>query len=408
LRESRRGALGGSIPAPEMGLLEGASMRMAMYLNPQTPSSDDDGRIINEVLGQLDLGQALGFEDVWLTDHQFTGYNAFSDPLVMAGAVSQRNPGLNIGFSVVVAPLRHPVQFVTQCNLIDQLSNGRLIVGIGAGNSVDEFAGYGLTTSNRHDRMREFVDVCEAAWTAPESGFAFEGEHFTGKVRGRIIPKAVQKKPHIAYATSTPATLEYIGKKGWSLLAGPQKPEVIAGRLFYYLRGMEAAGHSQEHRELMWRHSGVLRQLYVAAPGEDWRDTINEYMETYLRKSAHANTGIDDLPKDDLNKRMGGYIGNWLYAGTPDELIEMLAPFARLGFGHVMTWFAFGHMPDALVRQSIERFAKHVGPALREIKRDDARLDEIQRGINIVMPEKAWQERAAAEGFANPKATAIP
>ncbi len=77
----------------------------------------------------------------------------------MAAAISQRNPSMRIGFAVNVVPLEHPIRFVTRCNLLDQLTAGKLIVGIGPGNAPDEFAGYGVDITRRHERMSEFMEV---------------------------------------------------------------------------------------------------------------------------------------------------------------------------------------------------------------------------------------------------------
>src|SRR5262245_29150728 len=132
-------------------------MRFGIYLNPQTPGPESDGRVIDEVLDLVDLADSIGFENVWITDHQFTGYNAFSDPMT-------------IGLSVAVAPLTHPIRFATQANLVSQLSHGRFLVGLGPGNSPDEYRGYGLDASVRHEMMQEFLAVLEKAWEAPEGG----------------------------------------------------------------------------------------------------------------------------------------------------------------------------------------------------------------------------------------------
>jgi alkanesulfonate monooxygenase SsuD/methylene tetrahydromethanopterin reductase-like flavin-dependent oxidoreductase (luciferase family) len=346
-------------------------MRWGIYLNPQTPGPDDDGRIIDEVLGHTDLAERLGASHVWLTEHYFTGYNAFSDPMLLAAAITQRNKRLRIGFSVSIAPFAHPIRFVTQCNLLDRLSGGRFTIGVGAGNSPDEYAGWGLDREQRHERMNELMDVAERAWNAPPEGFDYHGEHFNGSVRGRMIPAPVQKPhPLIAYATATPERLRMVGSKGWALLLGPQTPELLAARLHYYVAGMNEADLSEEQRALAWANSAVLRQIYVAAPGEDWRTTIRPAIETYVRKSALANTGIDELPKDDMEARAERLTAGQLFAGQPDEIVERMRPFAELGIDQLMCWFAFGYMADEQVRGSIERFAEHVAPRLAEIALD--------------------------------------
>ncbi|MFN8534702.1 MAG: LLM class flavin-dependent oxidoreductase [Dehalococcoidia bacterium] len=352
-------------------------MRFSFYLNPQTPGPEHDARVLNEVLGQVDLAQRLGWSDAWLTDHQFTGYNVFSEPLTLAAAISQRNRGMRIGFAVAVVPLRHPISFVTQCNLVDQLTGGNFVVGVGAGNSPDEFAGYGLTTEDRHARMQEFLAICDQAWAQTPEGFSFEGDHYTGRVRGRIIPRPVQQKPHIAYASSTPETLERIGRQGWSLLLGPQDVSILSSRLHFYLKGQQDAQLSDEQNQRAWHDTGFLRQIYVATPGEDWRETIGPYIENYMRASAKANTGIDDLSKTDLEKRKEGYLKSWLFAGTADEIVERIAPFVELGIGHMMCWMNFGYMPDRMIRQSMLRFAADVMPRLAEIKPNRDLIERI-------------------------------
>jgi len=353
-------------------------MRWGIYLNPQTPGPDDDGRVIDEVLAHTDLAERLGASHVWLTEHYFTGYNAFSDPMLMAAAISQRNKRLRIGFSVSIAPFTHPLRFVTQANLLDRLAGGRVTLGVGAGNSPDEYAGWGLDREDRHARMNELMDVAERAWNAGPEGFDYDGEYFQGSVRGRMIPAPVQKPhPLIAYATATPERLRMVGSKGWALLLGPQTPELLAARLHHYVAGMDDAGLTEEQRATAWGNSAVLRQIYVAEPGEDWRETIRPAIETYVRKSALANTGIDELPKDDMEKRAERLMEVQLFAGQPDEIVERMRPFAALGIDQLMCWMAFGHMPDEQTRGSIERFAEHVAPRLAEIALDEGLRESI-------------------------------
>ncbi len=344
-------------------------MRFSLHLSPQTPGPDDDERVLDELFGQLELAKSLGFTGTWLTEHQFTGYHVFSDPMTMAAAISQRVPGLRIGFAVAVVPLTHPVRFVTQCNLIDQLTKGNFTVDIGPGNSPVEFAGYGLDRELRHEIMREFIEVCDLAWEPPdEGGFEFHGEHFDVEVRGRIIPAPIQRpRPHMAVATHTPARIEETGRRGWSLLLGLQDEEAATADLRLYLEGMEDAGLSEEARLRAWEHTSIVRQLYVAEDGENWLEELDDVLDTFVRKSLRANTGIDDLPKADIEKRRAAHRERVLCAGTADEVFKRLRPFAELGINNLMCWFNFGHMEDERIRASMARFHERVMPRLQEI-----------------------------------------
>ena len=298
---------------------------------------------------------------------------------MFAAAISQRNSKLHIGFAVLVAPLRHPVRFVTQMNLLDQLSGGRLIIGVGAGNSPDEFAGFGYDRERRHELINEFMAAALAAWGADGSEpLDYDAQGLRGQIRGRVIPESVQRPhPPIVYATATPERLEMVGRHGWGLLLGTTTPELIAGRLHHYVAGMRQAGLDEAAQRMAWSQSAVLRHIYVAAPGEDWRETIGDCIETYVRKSVLANTGIDELPKDDLDARTKRYMEVQLVAGQPEEIVERVRPFAELGIDQLMCWFQFGHMDPARVQPSIRRFAEHVAPRLGTIGARPGLIEEL-------------------------------
>ena len=354
--------------------------------------------MLAEVLGQVDLAERSGFSDVWITEHHFTGYNVYSDPITLAAAISQRNPSLRVGFAVNVVPLSHPVRFVTRCNLLDQLTSGKLVVGVGPGNAPDEFSGFGVDIGARHERMAEFLAVCEQAWSAGPDGFAYDGRHYRGEVRGRIIPAPVQApRPHIAFASSDPGRLEAAGRRGWSLLLGPVAPEVIAPRLAHYLRGLDAAAEGLRAGALA--DTSVLRQIYVAEDGEDWRRTIAGPIDVYVRKSAVANAGEagEGLSPSRFGDWRERYLsGGWLVAGAAQEVAERLAPLARLGIANLLCWMNFGHMEDGRIRASLGRFVERVLPLIRELEPDPELLPALLEGAGAGETDFARMWRGGA------------
>lgn len=354
-------------------------MRFSYYLNPQTIEPEDDKRIINEMLDHTDFAIKNGFTDVWITDHNFTGYSAFSDAIIMAAAISQRLPGVHIGFALNVVPLMHPIRFVTQMNLLDQLTNGNLTVGIGAGNSPSEFAGYGINVDDRHEIMDEFISVCEKAWSHQDGELNYSGKYYSGKIKGRIIPKSVQKPhPHIAVGTGTPERLKLTGQNGWSLLMGPREPQYLAVRMHMFQEGLNNAGLNKKSIDQAWQFTGVGRQIYVCADGEDWHDTLQSNIDHWVRISAKGDEGKYSLTKEEYDDRYDRYInGGWLYAGTADEIFDKLEPLARLGISHLMCWFDFGMLSDTQVKSSLQRFIQQVMPRLAEIKKDSKYIEEL-------------------------------
>jgi len=363
-------------------------LRFDLHLSPQTPGPEDDERVIDEVFGQLEYAKSLGFTGTWITDHQFTD-RVFTDPTTTAAAISQRVPGLRIGFAVAVVPLMHPVRFVTQCNLIDQLTKGNFVAGIGPGNSAGEYASYGLDRELRHEIMQEFVEVCDLAWEPPDTdGFEFHGKHFDVEVRGRIIPAPIQRpRPQLAVATHTPTRIEEAGRRGWSLLLGLQDEASVAADLGHYLTGMEEAALSEEARVRAWEHTSIVRQLYIAEDGENWLEELDDVVDSNVRESLRA-AGIDDPSKADVEKRRAEYLKRVLHAGTADEVFERLRPFAELGVNNLMCWFNFGHMEDERIRASMARFHERVMPRLQEIT--------PRKGISSSLIEKSQRTETEA------------
>src|SRR5262245_56265515 len=108
-------------------------MQFSLYINPQTSGPDNDLTVIKSAVKQIRYAEDQGFSTVYLTEHHFTGYNAFSDPLLFAAYLADKLKRMTISFSVAVLPLHNPVRFATQCSLLDNLLEGRFIAGVGTG-----------------------------------------------------------------------------------------------------------------------------------------------------------------------------------------------------------------------------------------------------------------------------------
>jgi alkanesulfonate monooxygenase SsuD/methylene tetrahydromethanopterin reductase-like flavin-dependent oxidoreductase (luciferase family) len=119
-----------------------------------SPSPEHDASAIFEQLEQATLAEALGFHGVWLTEHNFTGESVYVDPIPFAAALAMRTQRIRIGFAVIQMALRHPVRLATQLSLLDNLTRGRLDIGIGRGSLFNEyeFVGYGLRSNDARER----------------------------------------------------------------------------------------------------------------------------------------------------------------------------------------------------------------------------------------------------------------
>src|SRR5262249_49019692 len=111
-----------------------------------SPSEVDDLACVHQQLEQGVLAEAVGFDHLWLTEHNFTGECAYADPIPFAGALAARTSRARLGFAVIQMALHHPVRLAIQLVVLDNLSRGRLDVGIGRGSAYNEYeyVGFGL------------------------------------------------------------------------------------------------------------------------------------------------------------------------------------------------------------------------------------------------------------------------
>ena len=130
-------------------------MRFGWLTLSHSPSAEADHVTIAEQLVQACLAEEVGFDSVWLTEHNFTGEAVYCDPIPFASALAARTARVRIGFAVIQLALRHPIRLAVQLALLDNLSRGRLDVGVGRGSLYNEYeyVGYGLRRDRKSTRL---------------------------------------------------------------------------------------------------------------------------------------------------------------------------------------------------------------------------------------------------------------
>src|SRR5205823_2343049 len=97
------------------------------------------------ILAQIELGDVVGFDTVWLGELHFSrAFSILSDPLMVLAAAAQRTSRIRLGTAVTLLPLHNPVKLAEEAAIVDILSNGRLELGAGRGTAPLHYAGYGM------------------------------------------------------------------------------------------------------------------------------------------------------------------------------------------------------------------------------------------------------------------------
>src|SRR5919106_5340695 len=139
----------------------------------------------------LSRAEALGYESAWVQE-QIVGAVPILEPLTLLSYAAALTRTLRLGTSVMLTVWRNPIQLAKSLTSLDQLSQGRLTVGVGIGNQRPEDAAFGIPLERRARRFIEGIQVMKALWTQSTATFTGEYWHFAGIAQE---PKPVQR-PH--------------------------------------------------------------------------------------------------------------------------------------------------------------------------------------------------------------------
>jgi alkanesulfonate monooxygenase SsuD/methylene tetrahydromethanopterin reductase-like flavin-dependent oxidoreductase (luciferase family) len=342
-----------------------------------SPSPDEDTAGIFDQLEQACLAEELGFDGVWLTEHNFTGESVYSDPIPFAAALAVKTSRIRIGFAVIQMTLRHPVRLATQLSLIDNLSKGRLDIGVGRGTIFNEyeFVGYGLRSDDARDRMTEALDVMTRCWT--ETPLEHKGKYFTASLP-ELRPAPVQRPhPPIWHSVASAGSFRICGEKGVPILTVRIPVDQIGNRLGQYAEGLRASGLDEAAQTGLLRKAGIWRWVYV---GESRAAAEDQLVAALVQTRRHMNHARHDLNPSDFRVDPA-MLNPWTdpsyseedgirfalksgtLIGSASDVKEQVAELRDAGVGHLLCQMSFGYLPHGHITASMRRFGEEVMPA---------------------------------------------
>ncbi len=327
-----------------------------------------------EDLAEIVLADQLGFRDAYISEHH--GEPVYIDKvdtlpvpellMCKAAALTKR---IRMGAAVKLIHLHHPVDTAIQAAVADHvIGGGRFIFGFGSGFPSPLFSDErGLPYGERHERLREALDLILKCWTAPEP-FDWDGKHWRGK--GIVALPRPLNAPHMpmATATDTEAMIELAGARGYIMLHAQLEPAgSVRKKADRYLRAALAAGRTAPLRNL-----AVARYVYLANSRreamEDLRSDIDYELSYQIKRGLirllAANYGLSLKPEEvtfDALAEAGMY-----HLGDPDTVARELAEFYRAsgGFGTLLIVTGKKWATRDKVFRSMRLFAEQVAPKL--------------------------------------------
>jgi alkanesulfonate monooxygenase SsuD/methylene tetrahydromethanopterin reductase-like flavin-dependent oxidoreductase (luciferase family) len=352
-----------------------------VFQNPLDQRSDHE--VYRGELRLTDLAEPLGFDSVWGVEHHFTDYTMCPDVLQFLTWVAGRTTHIGLGSMVVVLPWHDPLRVAEQVSVLDHMSGGRLILGLGRGLGRVEFTGFRVPMEESRGR---FVESAEMILRGLEDGYcAYDGE-FVKQPRTPLRPAPFKSFRGRTYAAAvSPESVQIMARLGVGILIIPQKPwDVVAAELAEYraayrqVNGVDAPPTVCAGWTFCDEDPARAREMAVRWIGGYWNTVLRHYelasdhlkgtkgYEYYGRMSeiAREKGGPDALTEFFLNLQI------W---GTPEQCIERILDVrARVGCDTFVGVFSYAGMPYEEAERNMRLFSRTVMPALQALDADAA------------------------------------
>ncbi len=344
-------------------------MRFGFFDQLPCADSQSESQRFHDILAQIELGDQLGFDTVWLGELHFGRQSSIlASPLMVLAAAAQRTQRIRLGTAVTLLPLHSPVKIAEEAATADVLSGGRLEFGVGRGTAPIHYVGYNVPQEESRERFEEALEVILAAWTSER--LSYHGRYFQAENLS-VVPKPLQKPhPPIRLAANSPDTFAIAGRLGFPIFASPliNPPEKLREYLAVHRDTLKPGVrqdvalmfpvHVSDSREQARRECEASLKNFFQAAGERLRplgETAIKGYEAFQQVVAKLGRATYESVE-----RMGVF-------GDPAHCRERVRALREeFGMDELIGYFNQGGLIEhALVKRSMELFAREVIPHCR-------------------------------------------
>lgn len=361
-----------SFNRPARNSLEEVVMDIGLFVNPLHEDGTTTPREkFEESLARVVQAEEWGFSSAWLTEHHFLRYSRPSSAVTLAAAAAQTSR-IRLGTGVAVLPFHDPVRLAEDLATVDQLSHGRLNVGIGRGLFPAEFAGFDIRLEDSRQRFEENLQVLIQAWTSDEP---FSATTSTHKYNDIVVYPRPYQKPHppIFQPLVSPGSHERAASKGFHGLVGAYLTtlETLKETAFEPWQAAKKEfgrpdlrnAHNEivyvaESREQAYRDAEEPVMEYVRAAGEIWGDPDDP------RWASELGRVWQDMVRFYQTVTWDEVFETLVIAGDPDYVTGRFLEFAECGVDELLVYpcdFDFDKTTS-----SLRLIAEEVMPAVQK------------------------------------------
>jgi alkanesulfonate monooxygenase SsuD/methylene tetrahydromethanopterin reductase-like flavin-dependent oxidoreductase (luciferase family) len=336
-------------------------------------------RVYDDAVEQVKAAEQAGFAISWFAEHHFSNYCVCPSPLVMIARLAGETSRIKLGSGVVVVPLYHPVRLMSEIGMVDALTHGRLVLGVGSGYQPYEFERFGEELGASTDKLIEFMTMLERA--AAQETFSHQGRYFR-LPETHIASRPMRGMPEVWVAGDNPVLHRLAAAKGYTVMVTPR--HFTAEMLAKARRRFEET-YRAEGRDPALLRFAVLRHVCVTdstAQARDFLDNVRHQIRLSQSLRHRRQQAIDGgmlVEKPWAEEASLEDMAQHMLVGSPQAIAERIAEEIRRAQPcHYLLQFQAGASPQKLALDSIGRFAAEVRPL---IEKAVGPLDRIGAGM---------------------------
>lgn len=316
-----------------------------------------------ETIELVRLAEVLGFDSAWVSEHHGSSDGYLPSLLPMLAAMASTTERIELGTGIVLTPFHDPIRLAEDAAVVDQLSGGRLILGLGIGWREEEFRMFDVAMSERLQRTVETIEVLRRAWSGRR--FSFQGRAFRYD-RVRVTPPPARAGgPPIYLGGYAESAVRRAGRLGDGYITDADAIDDVLPAVGLLEAGAREAGKDPAGLGLV-----LLQNVVVSRDGSGWKVAgrgVAHQLGAYEAWDAGSDTPDTDrleLPPPDEEAML-----KWTAEGTPAEVAQRLRPIVEALAGrvdlHLVVRLHYPGMDFEQASTMLEVFAEDVLPALR-------------------------------------------
>ena len=340
-------------------------MDFGIFTMFSTREGNTQAQVFKEWFDLVQVAEDTGIDTFWLGESHFRPNRAMlSSPLIGAAAVASRTKRMGVGLAVQVLPLANPLRVAEEAAIVDHISEGRLVFGVGRSSFIESYQGYNVDYGDSRALFLESLEVIQKAWC--EESFSHQGQFYSFN-NVTVTPKPYQTPhPPIRVAVESRETFSIVGDLGLPIFIRHQMdvPE-LRELLSEYQERRHAAGFSGPN--------DVILQLamYVAETDEQARREPEASTMRQRRLLAESLGNAADQEAYERLKRISETtyedVLTRVAYGSPERVVERFQEYQEeLGItGVSLDVNPGGQVPYDQVVKSIELLTEKVIPAFK-------------------------------------------